>query len=33
MIDFHVHTFLDAIAAKAIPQIAKNAGGDRKSVV
>lgn len=27
MIDFHVHTFLDAIAAKAIPQIAKNAGG------
>lgn len=27
MIDFHVHTFLDPIAAKAIPQIAKKAGG------
>ena len=26
MIDFHVHTFLDPIAAKAIPQIAKKAG-------
>ncbi len=26
MIDFHVHSFLDAIAAKAIPKIAKSAG-------
>lgn len=29
MIDFHVHTFVDAVAKKAIPQLIRNAGGVR----